>query len=77
MVNVQPKVWELVRRIVRSMEQIILNLSVNFAVILLNGFAGELRTFVNHVTLSKIMEIMFHAMKEVNCLNVRELLSVL
>ena len=45
-------------KIVLSMEKISLNSSVNSAVVLLNGFAGEILISANRVIRSNAVEIM-------------------
>jgi hypothetical protein len=59
------------------MALIILNLSANFAAILLNGFVGEIPTFVNHATNGKMRVTMFQEKNEANFQNVQVQNSVL
>ena len=58
------------------MEKISFNLNVNFVVILLNGFVGEILIFVNHVIKGNVMEITLVNTLKINCLNVKVLENV-
>ena len=48
-----------------------LNSNVDIVVVLLNGSAGEILTFVNHAIKDNVVEIMLVSILKINCLNAK------
>jgi hypothetical protein len=71
-VSVQLSLLEQVLKIVQSMALTSLNSNVNIVAIFLNGFAGEIHTFVIHVILNKMLEITSQDIPEINYPSVLE-----
>lgn len=63
--------------IVKSMEKILLNSSVDSAVLLLNGFVGVVLIFVSHATKDNVKVTMSQNMLKINFQNVLVKISVL
>jgi hypothetical protein len=59
------------------MEKTSYNSNASFAVRQLNGFAGEILTFVNLAIKSSVTESMYPNIRKINFLNVQDLVNVL
>jgi hypothetical protein len=57
-------------KIAKNMVKILFSLNVNFAVVQLNGSAGEILIFVNHVIKDNVQEIMSQNTQRINYQNV-------
>lgn len=71
-----PIVVRFLSRIVQNMEKTLLNLNVNFVVLLLSGFVGVIPIFVNHVIKSNVMETIYQNTLKISSLNVKVQVNV-
>jgi hypothetical protein len=64
-------------KIVKNMGRTSLSLNASFVVALLNGFVGEILTFVTLAIKDNVQETMYQNTQKTSCLNVEVLANVL